>query len=190
MKTIFLLIFSSLSFISFSQNKTIKKYEYNRINQFGENDTFRLYYIIDSSKSIKSKGVIYYALTISIDSLDIDGFINVNAVKKKTYFISKYFHDKKSICNSYNKRQEVFRFINNSISKSLCYFGFIGSGIKMKTLLTKNNHFLIKIIYHNPIPSDKIYIKYIEFGGNSFNYPISVTFFDPILSKAIKCNAK
>jgi len=190
MKTIFLIVLSTLSMIGFAQNKIIKKYEYNRINQLGQIDTFRLYYIIDSSKSIKNKGLVLYALTISTDSLDVTGFVKVDKKEKRTYFISKHFNEKKSICKSYNQKQEVFRFTNNFTTRYICYFGYVGSYIKMKTSLTKNKDFRIKIVYENPIPSEEIFIRNLEFRRNNMNYPASITFYDPVLEKELICIAK
>lgn len=177
------------NFVTVAQKKS-NIYEFSTINQVtGDSVLFRLFYGIDSSKSIIFKGNKFYSFVFSSDSTENTGYIRFDSKSNCILFLSKYYKEKNK-CKNSNQIQRLFCFYASK--QSVCYAGFMGSVSLSFSVVTDKpkgvNIYKIKVTYPIPPMSGTIFITDIVFENKK--YPKYVIFKDSVLDREVIVEVK
>lgn len=141
----------------------------------GKTENFRFFYIIDTSKTVRLKGLYFYAFTFSRDSTEKTGYIGYDKKSGDLFFITDTLNGSKTII------RKLFPLRTNAPLKT----GFISclgdeliKTVKNDTIIfttrltgTSKNH-----------DSHSIYLKELWF-IKGILYPVSLVFFFPFEDK-------
>ncbi len=169
-----------------SQGKLQKTYSYNSIGQLGiDSMPFKLYYIVDSARTIVYKSRKYYQFTLSTDSSRFIGYISLNKQQDCINFISKRYNTSNDLPRRMRTGTPLFDFRNGRTSM-LYYMGFLGDAIRIRSSRIKSSDgeelYSMTLAYYGPIVSESVYVYNLVFRKGAI-FPEYITFSDPFLGK-------
>ena len=142
-----------------------------------ETEYFRFYYIVDSSKSFKLRGLNFYAFTFSRNSTEKTGYIGYDKKSGDLVFVSDSVNGTKAIV------RKLFSLKTAATTKT----DFIPSLADELTRTVKNDTIILTPRLTGPIrshDSHSIYLQRLEFKKGNL-YPTRLAFFFPFDDKGI-----
>ncbi|NCD69258.1 hypothetical protein [Mucilaginibacter agri] len=161
------------------KGKLIIKYEYSTLTMNGDSYKYKLYFIVDSSKTLTYEKTKFFQFTFSSDSLEKSGYLCYNDKTKNLNFIPLEYEKNKMFIPV--GKIQTFPLFSERVSEKIYQFGDLGSNFRTSSIkLTSNKDFTyeVKIITQFRV-SDKSFIDKMYY--TDLIYPKAITFFDPFL---------